>query len=95
MTYFLTLKEILHYYQEVLNKVFENQNGTTFDINSSLGDKYIVKIKDFKTPNEIQIQENINEYQEIAKEIQSSKIIELITEDVFDSAEVNLKNLIF
>ena len=81
--------------REVLNKVFENQNGTTFDINSSLGDKYIVKIKDFKTPNEIQIQENINEYQEIAKEIQSSKIIELITEDVFDSAEVNLKNLIF
>ena len=81
--------------REVLNKVFENQNGTTFDINSSLGDKYIVKIKDFKTPNETQIQENINEYQEIAKEIQSSKIIELITEDVFDSAEVNLKNLIF
>tara|TARA_B100000287_G_scaffold433176_1_gene494273 strand:+ start:59 stop:1930 length:1872 start_codon:yes stop_codon:yes gene_type:complete len=81
--------------REVLNKVFENQNGTTFDINSSLGDKYIVKIKDFKTPNETQIQENINEYQEIAKEIQSSKIIELITEDVFDSAEVNLKNFIF
>ena len=49
----------------------------------------------FKQQNESEINELIEEYKSFAEERSASKMSEVINEDVFESARVNLNNLIF
>jgi len=81
--------------QEVLSAVFNAKAGEVLKINSQNGDKYFVDIVAFKQPNETEINEIIEEYKSFAEERSASKMSEVINEDVFESARVNLNNLIF
>ena len=81
--------------QEVLSAVFNAKAGEVLKINAQNGDKYFVDIIAFKQPNESQINEIIEEYKSFAEERSASKMSEVINEDVFESARVNLNNLIF
>ena len=81
--------------QEVLSAVFNAKAGEVLKINAQNGDKYFVDIVAFKQPNESEINEIIEEYKSFAEERSASKMSEVINEDVFESARVNLNNLIF
>ena len=81
--------------QEVLSAVFNAKAGEVLKINAQNGDKYFVDIFAFKQPNEFEINEIIEEYKSFAEERSASKMSEVINEDVFESARVNLNNLIF
>ena len=81
--------------QEVLSAVFNAKAGEVLKINAQNGDKYFVDIIAFKQPNESEINEIIEEYKSFAEERSASKMSEVINEDVFESARVNLNNLIF
>ena len=81
--------------QEVLSAVFNAKAGEVLKINAQNGDKYFVNIFAFKKPSESEINNIIEEYKSFAEERSASKMSELINEDVFESARVNLNNLIF
>ena len=81
--------------QEVLSAVFNAKAGEVLKIDAQNGDKYFVDIVAFKQPNESEINEIIEEYKSFAEERSASKMSEVINEDVFESARVNLNNLIF
>ena len=81
--------------QEVLSAVFNTKAGEVLKVNAQNGDKYFVDIVAFKQPNESEINEIIEEYKSFAEERSASKMSEVINEDVFESARVNLNNLIF
>ena len=81
--------------QEVLSEIFNNQANTILSINANNGDKYIVEINNFNQLDEDEINLLIDEYSDFSKERLSSKMSEIINEDVFESARVNLNNLVF
>ena len=81
--------------QEVLSEIFNNQANTILSINANNGDKFIVQIDNFNQMDEDEINSIIDEYSDFSKERLSSKMSEIINEDVFESARVNLNNLVF
>ena len=81
--------------REVLNKVFINQAGTIISEDASNGDKYIVTIKKFNQPLETDIQNIIEEYNTFSEEIFVTRMNQIVNNDIFESARVNLNNLIF
>ena len=64
-------------------------------MNANNGDLYIVKINNFNQLTEDEINSVIEEYNTFAQERLASKMSEIINDDVFESARVNLNNLIF
>ena len=81
--------------QEILVKIFNSMSGDTFNMNANNGDLYIVKINNFNQLTEDEINSVIEEYNTFAQERLASKMSEIINDDVFESARVNLNNLIF
>ena len=81
--------------REVLNKVFINQADTIISEDASNGDKYIVTIKKFNQPLEADIQNIIEEYNTFSEEIFVTRMNQIVNNDIFESARVNLNNLIF
>ena len=81
--------------QEVLSEIFNNKPNITLSINANNGDKYIVEINNFNQLDEDEINLLIDEYSDFSKERLSSKMSEIINEDVFETARVNLDNLVF
>ena len=81
--------------QEVLSAVFNAKSGEVLNVNAQNGDKYFIDIITFKQPSESEVNEIIEEYKSFAEERSASKMSEVINEDVFESARVNLNNLIF
>ena len=64
-------------------------------MNANNGDLYIVNINNFNQLTEDEINSVIEEYNTFAQERLASKMSEIINDDVFESARVNLNNLIF
>ena len=81
--------------QEVLTEIFNNKPNTTLNINANNGDKYIVEINNFNQLSEDEINSVTIEYTNFSQERFSSKMSEIINEDVFESARINLKNVSF
>ena len=80
---------------EVLNEVFKNIPGTVINVDANNGDKYIVEINNFTNPAESDITAILDQYRSFSEERMSSKMSEIINEDAFESARVNLTNLAF
>ena len=78
------------YIGESKDNLFHGQ-GTYYYDN---GDKYVVSINSFSKPTEEEIQEIIAEYSAFGEERFSSKMQQIINDDVFQSAKVNLNDLI-
>ena len=81
--------------QEVLSEIFNNAPDTTINTNANNKDSFIITINNFNRLNEDEINSVIDEYNAFSEERLSSKMSEIINEDVFQSARVNLNNLIF
>ncbi|MAQ98312.1 MAG: peptidylprolyl isomerase [Gammaproteobacteria bacterium] len=81
--------------QEVLTEIFNNKPNTILNIKANNGDKYIVEINNFNQLSEDEINSVTIEYTNFSQERFSSKMSEIINEDVFESARINLKNVSF
>ena len=57
--------------------------------------KYIVEINSFNQLTEDEINSVLEEYNSFGQDRLASKMSEIINDDVFESARVNLNNLIF
>ena len=80
---------------EVLNDVFKNIAGSIIKVDANNGDKYIVEINNFTNPSESDITAILDQYRSFSEDRMSSKMSEIINEDAFESARVNLTNLAF
>jgi peptidyl-prolyl cis-trans isomerase D len=81
--------------QEILVEIFNSMSGDTINMNANNGDKYIVEINSFNQLTEDEINSVIEEYNSFGQDRLASKMSEIINDDVFESARVNLNNLIF
>ena len=81
--------------REVLNTIFNASGGSRINTEASNGDNYIIDVVGFNYPPESEIKEIIEEYNSIGEEIINTKMSQIVNEDVFQSARVNLSNLIF
>jgi parvulin-like peptidyl-prolyl isomerase len=81
--------------REVLNTIFNASGGSRINTEASNGDNYIIDVVGFNYPPESKINEIIEEYNSIGEEIINTKMSQIVNEDVFQSARVNLSNLIF
>ena len=81
--------------QEVILEVFKIAPGNSVTINSRSGDVYIVDLVNVNKPSADSIDTLYDQYNE-ASEIRVAKgISSIVSEDIFDSAKVNLNNLVF
>ena len=81
--------------REVLAEVFNSQSGSSITSEASNGDKYIIDIIKFSTPEESEIEDILNEYTSFSENVLMTKMSQIINDDVFDKARVNLSNLAF
>jgi peptidyl-prolyl cis-trans isomerase D len=81
--------------REVLSSVFNSKGGTRLQSESNNRDTYIIDIIKFNAPLESDIEQVLSEYSSFGEDVISTKMSQIFNEDVFDSARVNLSNLIF
>ncbi len=81
--------------REVLSKVFNSKSGIRILSDANNRDKYILDIVKFNSPSETEIDEVLSEYTSFGEDVISTKMSQIINEDVFQTARVNLNNLIF
>ena len=79
--------------REVLTEVFNNKSGSEITVTASNGDKYIIDINKFNLPDDSEIDDILNEYTSFSENVLITKMSQIINEDVFDKARVNLSNL--
>ncbi len=80
--------------REVLIDIFNSNSGKTITSEAKNGDRYIVNIVKFDYPEQSEIDQVINEYNAFSEDILQTKMSQIINEDVFQSARVNLSNLV-
>ena len=81
--------------REVLAEVFNSKSGSLITAEASNGDKYIIDIIKFSPPEESEIEDILNEYTSFSENVLMTKMSQIINDDVFDKARVNLSNLAF
>ena len=81
--------------QEVISEVFKIAPGNSVTINTNSGDVYIVDLVSFKRPTTESIDALYGQYNNFSLERVAKNISSIISEDIFDSAKVNLNNLVF
>ena len=80
--------------REVLTNIFNESAGRVISVNANNGDKYMINIIDFKKPSEADIVEIIEQYEAFADESISTRISNIVNEDVFEKAKVKLQNVL-
>jgi peptidyl-prolyl cis-trans isomerase D len=78
---------------EILTEVFNSRSGSDITATASNGDKYIIDIVKFNSPDDLEIEAILNEYTSFSENVLVTKMSQIINEDVFDKARVNLSNL--
>ena len=81
--------------QEVLTELFNSMPNSTINVDAKNGDKYLIEIIKFSQPSEFEINEALEQYGSFGQERFASKMSEIINEDAFQSARVNLTNNAF
>ena len=80
--------------REVLSNIFNESPGKVISVNANNGDKYMINILNFKKPSEEDITEIIEQYEALAEESVSTRISNIVNEDVFEKAKVKLQNVL-
>ena len=80
---------------DVLNVIFKSSEGSELNIESLNGDRYIVNILNFKDPTVDELQNVNSRYQSFGEETMSFKMTEIINEDLFGKAKLNLNDIVF
>ena len=79
---------------EILRKIFNEKEGSVLNLEANNRDQYLVNILKFNQLSENDIDTLIVEYNDFSLERSASKMQQIINEDVFQSARVNLNDLI-
>ena len=80
---------------EVIAEVFKLSQGNSITLNSRDGDVYIIDLLKINSPSSEFIDSIYDQYSSFSEQRISSNIAEIINEDLFESAKVNLSNLVF
>ena len=81
--------------QDVLNAIFKSIEGSELNVESSSGDRYIVNVMSFNDPSEDELLNVYSQYELFGKETMNYKMSDIINEDLFRKASVNLNEIIF
>ena len=81
--------------QEIISEVFKKSEGDSMTLLSNNNDTYIVDITSVNEPAAEAIAELAEEYGDFSKELISNKISEVVSDEVFNTANVKLNNIIF
>ena len=80
---------------DVLNVIFKSSEGSELNIESLNGDRYIINILNFKDPTVDELQNVNSRYQSFGEETMSFKMTDIINEDLFVKAKLNLNDVVF
>ena len=80
--------------REILIDIFENSSDSSLSSEARNGDKYLIDIIKFNKPSDEKIESLINEYDSYNKEIIINNMSQIVNEDIFQNASVNLKEFI-
>ena len=81
--------------QEVISEIFKTAPGNSLTINTQSGDVYIVDLLSFNKPSLESIDTLYDQYNNFSEERVATGISLIVNEDIFESARVNLNNMIF
>jgi peptidyl-prolyl cis-trans isomerase D len=81
--------------QEVIQEVFKIAPGNSITVDSRSGDVYIVDLININKPSSESIDSLFDQYSNFSEERASSSISAVINQEIFESAKVNLNNLVF
>jgi peptidyl-prolyl cis-trans isomerase D len=81
--------------QEVISDVFKASPGESVTINARSGDVYIVDLVGINKPTSESIDVLLEQYNNFSEERVANNISAIINEEIFDSAKVNLNNMVF
>ncbi|MCH1525892.1 MAG: peptidylprolyl isomerase, partial [SAR86 cluster bacterium] len=81
--------------QEIISELFKQSLGDSVTLVSNNNDTYIVDITKVNEPTDESIAELLEEYNGFSKELISNKISEVVSDEVFNTANVKLNNIIF
>ena len=81
--------------QEVISEVFKTAPGNSVTINTQSGDVYIVDLLSFNKPSLESIDTLYDQYNNFSEERVATGISLIVNEDIFESAKVNLNNMVF
>lgn len=80
--------------REILIDIFENSSDSSLSSEARNGDKYLIDIIKFNKPSDEIIENLMNEYDSYNKEIIINNMSQIVNEDIFQNASVNLKEFI-
>ena len=80
---------------EVVAEVFKLSPGNSITLNARDGDVYMIDLIKINSPSSEFIDSVYDQYSSFSEQRISSNIAEIINEDIFESAKVNLNNLVF
>lgn len=81
--------------QEVISEIFKTLPGESVTVNSRSGDMYIVDLVAINKPSSESIDSLYEQYNSFSEERTANNISAVINKDIFDSAKVNLNDLVF
>ena len=81
--------------QEVISEVFKTAPGNSVTINTQSGDVYVVDLLSFNKPSLESIDTLYDQYNNFSEERVATGISLIVNEDIFESARVNLNNMVF
>ena len=81
--------------QEVISDVFKASPGESVTINARSGDIYIVDLVGINKPTSESIDVLLEQYKNFSEERAANNISAIINKEIFDSAKVNLNNMVF
>ena len=81
--------------QEVIQEVFKIAPGNSITVDSRSGDVYIVDLVNINKPSSESIDSLFDQYNNFSEARISSSISSVINQEIFESAKVNLNNLVF
>jgi hypothetical protein len=81
--------------REVISEIFKILPGESISIDANNGDKYFLDLISFNQPSQDIVEELYEQYENFSEELISKNMSDIIDDEIFNTARVNLDNLIF
>jgi hypothetical protein len=78
--------------QEIISDIFKQSSGDSITLTSNNNDTYIVDVVDINKPSNEAIIALIDDYKGFVEELTSTKINQVINDEVINKANVNFNN---
>ena len=81
--------------QEVISEIFKIGVGDSFTTIAKNGDVYIIDLLSINRPSEEEINDLVLQYKKFSEDRYTNLLTELISNDIFNSSNINLNNIVF